>query len=294
MIIVAVALGALAGLGIWLVARGLAAPPQPLAAALADLERPRWRDDSRQPVGMGSRARVWATRLALLAGVSDVTEQRLSLVERSTERHAIDKLVYAAMGAGLPVLGWTIMAFGGVQVVPLLAAALTTAFALAGFFLPDMMLRAEAARYRRDFIGQLAVYLNLVVVLLAGGRGVEGALVAASSVGDSSAFVRIRRAVTTAQLNRESPWRALERLAQQIDVVPLAELAASVTLAGETGARVRDSLTAKAVAIRSRLLAEAETEAHRRSETMTGPVVLMLTGFIILIGFPAVHTLLTV
>ena len=48
------------------------------------------------------------------------------------------------------------------------------------------------------------------------------------------------------QTLRVSPWRALDALAADVEVPALAELAASVTLAGESGARVRESLAAKA------------------------------------------------
>jgi len=289
-IAVALSMGAVAGCGVWLVIRGLVPPPRRLAVALAELERPRWHDGASTAT---SPTRRWALALTRAAGTSQRTERDLELVERIAERHALDKLTYGLIGAGLPVAGWALMALGGVELGPALPVVLAAAVGAAGFFLPDALLRAEADRYRRDFINQLAVYLNLVVVLLAGGRGVEGALVSAASAGDGGAFTRIRRALTTAQLNRESPWRALDRLSQQIDIAALAELAASATLAGETGAKVRESLAAKAVSLRSRLLSEAEAAAHRRSETMTAPVVMMLTGFIVLIGFPAVHTLLT-
>lgn len=290
MIAIALVAGAVAGFGIWLVIRGLAPPPRRLAVALAELERPRWHDAG---AATASPTRRWAVALTRVWGTSPRTERNLELIERTAERHALDKLTYGLIGVALPIGGWALMALGGVELSPAFPVVLAAAVGLAGFFLPDALLRSDADRYRRNFINQLAVYLNLVVVLLAGGRGVEGALVSAGSAGDSGAFIRIRRALTTAQLNRESPWRALDRLSQQIDVPALAELAASATLAGETGARVRESLAAKAVSLRSRLLSEAEAAAHRRSETMTAPVVMMLTGFIVLIGFPAVHTLLT-
>ena len=40
-------------------------------------------------------------------------------------------------------------------------------------------------------------------------------------------------------------------------------------------------------------LAALETEAQARSETMVLPVVLMFTGFLILIGYPALAALST-
>ncbi len=54
---------------------------------------------------------------------------------------------------------------------------------------------------------------------------------------------------------------------------------------------VRDSLTAKAVGIRSKDLAALESEAQAKSETMVLPVVLMFAGFLVLIGYPALAAL---
>ena len=65
-----------------------------------------------------------------------------------------------------------------------------------------------------------------------------------------------------------------------------------MTLAGE-GAQVRESFTAKAAAIRLKDLAQLETEAQARSETMVLPVVLMFAGFLVLIGYPALAALST-
>ena len=293
MIVPALLSGSTAGFGLWLIVRGLAPPPPPLESAIAEMHRPRW--TTAEP-SRGSARTTRAARAARMIagfGTSTSARQNLNLIERSDERHALDKLTYGLLGASLPMLSSVIMAAGGVALAPTVVVVSTVLLGLGGLLLPEQILQTEARRYRSDFIGQLAVFLDLVVVLLAGGRGVESALGSAATMGDGIAFVRLRRTLESAQLNRRSPWAELERLAIDTDISALAELSASATLAGEAGARVRESLEAKAHAIRSRLLAEAEAEAHRRSETMSGPVVMMLTGFVVLIGFPAVHALLT-
>jgi hypothetical protein len=70
-------------------------------------------------------------------------------------------------------------------------------------------------------------------------------------------------------------------------------LAASVSLAGTEGAKVRASLAAKAGSLRTHELAEAETEDQAATERMSLPVVLLLAGFLLFIGFPAVERVLT-
>ena len=49
--------------------------------------------------------------------------------------------------------------------------------------------------------------------------------------------------------------------------------------------------TAKATAIRLKDVAQLESEAQARSETMVLPVVLMFAGFLVLIGYPALAAL---
>ncbi len=162
-----------------------------------------------------------------------------------------------------------------------------------GFVLPDLGIRADAARRRRDFRHALGSFLDLVVVALAGGGGVETALSDAASIGNSWAFALIRRALDGARLARETPWSALGRLGQELGIGELSELAASVSLAGTEGAKVRASLAAKAASLRTHELAEAETADQAATERMSLPIVMLFAGFLFFIGFPAVERVLT-
>jgi hypothetical protein len=80
---------------------------------------------------------------------------------------------------------------------------------------------------------------------------------------------------------------------QQDAIGELNELAASVTLAGDEGARVRGSIAAKARAIRVRGLADAESAAQSANERMSLPIVLLMLGFVVFLGYPAVMQVLT-
>lgn len=72
----------------------------------------------------------------------------------------------------------------------------------------------------------------------------------------------------------------------------LEELANSLTLAGAEGARVRQSLMAKAESLRQRRMTEAEAEANESSERMVLPLVLLGLGFLLFLGYPAVSRVL--
>ena len=145
----------------------------------------------------------------------------------------------------------------------------------------------HAEHRRLDLDLSVSVFLDLVNVLLAGGAGVETALLAAAGSGDGWGFSQIRLSIARSQSARLSYWDGLRELGRNIGVSSLEEVANSVQLAGEHGARVRQSLSNKALALRHRNLARIEHDAERRTEQMGLPIVLLFLGFILLIGYPA-------
>ncbi|MCZ7537378.1 MAG: hypothetical protein M5T61_16690 [Acidimicrobiia bacterium] len=74
----------------------------------------------------------------------------------------------------------------------------------------------------------------------------------------------------------------------------LAELAASVSLAGSHGARIRASLAAKADTLRGHQIAETEAAAEAATERMTVPVAVLLFGFLVFIAYPAIAQITSV
>jgi len=70
------------------------------------------------------------------------------------------------------------------------------------------------------------------------------------------------------------PWEAGPRAR----IGELSELAASVSLAGTEGAKVRASLAAKAASLRTHELAEAETADQAATERMSLPIVMLFAG----------------
>ncbi len=148
-------------------------------------------------------------------------------------------------------------------------------------------LREIAIRRQRDMDLSVAVFLDLINVLLAGGAGIETAMLAAAGAGDGWGFEQLKMAMARAQSSRRSYWDSLRETGEAFGIESLEEMASSVQLAGEHGARIRQSLTAKAASLRTRNLARIEHEAEQRTERMGIPVVLLFVGFIILVGYPA-------
>lgn len=298
MILITAGLGAGVGLGVWLVLRSLRPRPLPLGAALAALDRtgPTGADvllDGRE--FLERRAGRAALRLvAAMGGDLGRHQVELRLAGSTPARHALDKLVGAVGGLGAPLLVGLGLGSLGILLPPLALIGLSAGACVGGWLLPDFVLRDDAARRRKAFRHALSSYLDLVNVIIAGGGGIQTALYTAAEAGDGWAFAAIRRALDRARFTNRSPWETFNELAAELDVPELAELAASVALAGSQGARIRASLAAKADTLRGHQVAETEAAAESATERMTIPVAVLLFGFLLFVAYPAVQQITTV
>jgi hypothetical protein len=100
--------------------------------------------------------------------------------------------------------------------------------------------------------------------------------------GDAKVFCMLSRS------SHHSPWVELAALGERFNLTQVVEVAGSVQLAGEHGARIRSSLSAKAESLRHRQMSEIEAAANSSTERMGVPMVLLFLAFIVLIGYPAV------
>lgn len=295
----ALLLGALAGLAAVGAARALFPAPPPLEVVLRRL------DGSRElaPIAgtdrdltsvVGRRVGGALERALLATGVRlDGLEPDLRLMGTDLQRHLGTKVVVALVGFLLPPLTGALTAVAGVAFPAVLTVGGGLVLGVVFFFVPDLTLHSEAEKRRRSFRHGLGSFLDLVVIGLAGGAGVESALRDAAAIGEGHSYAQLRRALDVTALTGETPWAALARLGEELGVAELAELASSVSLAGTEGARVRDSLAAKARSLRDHALASAEADAQSATERMAFPVVLLFLGFMVLVGYPAVDAVLT-
>jgi hypothetical protein len=153
--------------------------------------------------------------------------------------------------------------------------------------LPFSRCRAEALRRRRQIDMSAAVVLDLVNVQMSGGCGMETALVTAVGVGSGDGFRVLRESISRSHAARSSYWDGLNSLGTEWGVSSLVDIANSGRISGVNGARVRQSMVARAAAIRSRNLAAIEEEAQRRTEQMGLPMVVLFLSFLSFVGYPA-------
>jgi tight adherence protein C len=282
----ALALGAGLGGGVLLVITGAWPARPPLAAVLAALapRPPAPRAAAGDPWGWAARAGRPAAGLLARLGLPRAAVRRdLAVLGRSTDRHLAEQATAAAAGLILPA-GAALLPLAGIHAGLAVPAWAGLLLAAAGFIAPDLGVRAEAAARRADARHAVSAFLDLAVIGLAGGAGTSQALADAAADGDGPAFAQIRGALAASRAAGTPPWEALARLGDDAGVPDLAELAASVRLAGTEGARIRASLTARAQAIRARQVADAEAAAASATERMTLPVAVLFAGFLLFLA----------
>src|SRR5207248_5808899 len=133
------------------------------------------------------------------------------------------------------------------------------------FFLPDIELRGEAARRRRDWRYAWCSYLQLVRLARIAGAGINDALDSAAASGDGWVFTRIRAALESARAAHDPLWKGLLALGRDIGVAEVCELAETIEVAGSEGTRIADTLTAAAASLREQLITETRARANART-----------------------------
>lgn len=287
---VALLAGMAAGLGAWLVWTGVRPAPEPLGPALARIGRPppppRVVDDrlDERDVRIGG---FLLDRVPALARKVEAMRADLRIVGRTPEEQAVRVGAYITLslmlGPWIGFVSWVL----DLPVPAVVPGAVAIGGAAAGVVVPFSGLRREAAERRSAFAHALSSWCDVTVMTLAAGRGVEQAMETAARAGHGWAFAELRGALHGGYVRGESPWVALARLGDELAIADLSELASTIAMAGEEGAAVRTTVAAKARTIRERMTAETELEAAAVTEQMTLPSVLLVMGFLLFLGFPA-------
>jgi tight adherence protein C len=288
-----IVLGAAVGLfatAAWRFAVGVAPP---LGSLLERIDQPAATVDPLAASGFKQRLGRRARPILAGWGLSDgrrAADARMALID--PDAHVASKVLCGVFPPVFAAAAAAVCGLGGLAVPGPVIAVAALGGAAAGFVAPDVGLRRRAVERRREFTLAFGAYLDLVAISLAGGMGTEAALTEAARVGDSWVFQMLRRAIEVAQIDGTTIWAGLGRLGGDLQVPAVVELAATVALAGNEGAKVRQTIAVKADGLRAAELADAESRAHAATERMAIPTAMLLFGFVLLIGFPAVITVL--
>jgi hypothetical protein len=283
----AIAAGVLVGLGIFIVVRELAPAPNRLDAALARLDL----GAALEP-GTGSAtvpAGKLAQRIAAELPWLPVPTADLALLGKDRESWIASKVACGLLGLAFPPLFVALASLVGAGVPWTVPAVASVLCATGLFFAPDLVTRVNAAERRTDFKRALTSYLDLVALERGAGAGPTEALEAAADIGDGWAFRRISAALDAARRSGAAPWTALARLARETGIGELADVADIAEVAGQEGAKILDTLAARAASMRAEALAADRATAGSRSTTMVIPIALLGAGFLLLLIFPIVY-----
>ncbi|MFC5381824.1 type II secretion system F family protein [Aquipuribacter nitratireducens] len=285
--------GALGGLGLFLVVRELVPSSPRLDDALERLRT------QRTPATAVGGRRSLQTRLGEgLVRRSD----RLPLVSVPTRDLAVlrvpageflgEKALLGLIGLAFPPVATLLFRWVGLAVPLAVPAVASLGLALALFHLPDLSVRARAARARDEFARAVGAYLELVALERRAGSGPTQALTRAATVADAWPFVRIRQELVRAQLAGTAPWTGLGELATELGVPALEETADIVRLAGEDGGSVYEALRARGRGLRAELLSKEQARANATTQSLGVPVAALGLVFSLLLFTPAVLEIL--
>jgi Flp pilus assembly protein TadB len=280
--------GLLCGLGAWLAVRELAPSGPSLQAAVDRLDADRAIDGPHgERPGLRELARSVRTAVPWLP----VPAADLRLLRQETDGWLASKLAFGLAGLALVPVIDGLYTLTGRNLPWTIPVAGSLAVGAAMFFAPDLVTRVNAAEKRRDFRNALTSYLDLVALERGAGAAPTEALEAAARVGGGWAFERIASALDEARRATRPPWEALSRLAGETGVQELADLADIAAIAGNDGARILDTLSARAESMRAEALAATKAQAGARSTTMVLPIAMLAGGFLVLLIYPDFYRL---
>lgn len=294
--------GAFTGIGVLLLVAQLDRSPGTAAAELArrdaalrrthvtaTLHASQRGDESVNTRRIGAIVWAWLDNRGLTLPMS--LRRDLAVMDRTIEAHLGMSVLAGVAGLFAP----TVMLAPGIyffDFAPSLPLWLALGGAVGGIALTTAQLMTLAAERRRDFRHVVSAYLDLVAMNLAGGRGVPEALGTAASLSDGWGMVRLRDTIQNARLQGITPWAALGELGDEMGLEELRDLAAALALVAEDGAKVRDSLTARAASMRQRELADAESRAEKQSQSMLIAQLLLCLGFLVFLIYPAISQII--
>ena len=283
----ALATGVLCGLGIFVAVREIVPAATRLDAALARLDPGQDWVPSAAP--RAPRAGPLARRIAAELPWLPVPATDLALLGKDRESWIASKVACGLLGLVFPPLLAGLAMLAGTSLPWTFSVVASLIFGAALFFAPDLVTRVNAAERRNDFRHALTSYLDLVALERGAGAGPTEALEAAAEIGDGWAFQRISGALGAARRSGAAPWTALAGLARETGVSELADVADIAEVAGHEGAKILETLTARAASMRSQALAADRAKAGARSTTMVVPIALLGAGFLLLLIFPIVY-----
>lgn len=216
----------------------------------------------------------------------------LNLLRKSVAEHLGRRVLFTLYGLLLPQLFQAVLLLAGAPMPFTVPAAASVGLAALFWLNPGREVKKEAAAARLVVRHAAASYLERVALARVANSGAAQALTRTAEVGDGFIFERMRQAFDHAELSGHTPWEALKRLGEELDIPELSRPADTLALAGDGGA-VYTTLQAQARQLRVALLADAKGAANEASTAMILPVTAGVILMIIFVMVPMVNGILS-
>lgn len=269
--VLAVAGGATAGFGLYLLAAQFIPATPALGPALRRLH------PMREPMTPTAAARTQRSRLP----TAD-----LEILGRTAERHTFNVVLAAAVALILPVMVTTIAVIGGLPMPWSVPVVLTLVVAAGAAYLTHYEMRAKAKAARAEFVRALCTYAALTAHQVRSGHGAVEAMERAARICNGWPYTRLRTALLTAQLQMRPPWDELKNLSEGIEVVELASFSDIMRSAGSDGAQVYQTLRAQASSLRDQIRVKGLETAKTRTSKLDIPSTMLIIVLLVLVGYP--------
>ena len=137
-----------------------------------------------------------------------------------------------------------------------------------GFFVPDLLLRRSGKASQARAVESLLVFIDLVTLERLANASATEALQSPPALSDVPLFVQIRTALERARLEQQSPYGELRRLADELELPELKDVADIMQL-DESGAALSGTLRARVKELRNAHLTREQIAAGAAAEGMT-------------------------
>jgi Flp pilus assembly protein TadB len=277
----------------------LAVPPRAdLAGAVRRWDSSRARATRIQRIGgpkaatVGGKVQSWLAD-QVLRRARDVKHltQDLAVTGVTVEQHIGRTTALAIVGFVGPIVILGFFNTIGLRLPLIFGPSAGAVLAAAMLFVTRQELTEKAKKRRAEFRRTLSVYLDLVAMSMQAGRGHAEALPASAAIGTGWAFTHLQDAIEGARFSGTTPWHALGQLGDRFGIRELTDLDAALTLANDDGAKVRNTLVARAETLRSERITDTEAAAAQATESMRFALIVMVFAFLTYELYPSVARL---
>lgn len=238
------------------------------------------------PCSGTERTDMTGTLAALARLIERQAGDGLRLVDLDAHAVASRVLVGSTIGAlGATVGAGVLVAADRLPASPLWLVLAAAIGAVCGWVLWRDVIDRIAVR-RRDLGRAAADLVQLVAVGLTTDQSVDEAVRFAVSVDRGPDFARFRHELTAAPLRGLTVWEALDRLADDLDLRELRDLATAIERQGLDGVSITATVAAMAVALRERALDRLERDADRANAALAGPTLCFVVTTLVFLAYP--------